>query len=83
MDGSLRRRGRKYGLRVLPFGGVYVAGGIALNILPKIKDGTFVRVFSDKSKLSRELARIPIYIVLNEDVPALGVAHEALAAVRS
>jgi glucokinase len=51
--------------RLLPFGGVYVAGGIALN------------------KLSRELARIPIYIVLNEDVPALGVAHEALAAVRS
>jgi glucokinase len=67
-------------LRVLPFGGVYVAGGIALKILPKIKDGTFVRIFSDKSKLSRELARIPIYVVLNEDAPVLGAAHEALAA---
>ena len=66
-------------LRVLPFGGVYVAGGIALKILPKMKDGTFVRVFSDKSKLSRELARIPIYLVLNEDAPALGAAHEAFA----
>lgn len=67
-------------LRVLPFGGVYVAGGIALRILPKMKDGTFVRIFSDKSKLSRELARIPIYVVLNEDAPVLGAAHEALAA---
>jgi glucokinase len=67
-------------LRVLPFGGVYVAGGIALKILPKMKDGTFVRVFSDKSKLSRELARIPIYVVLNEDAPVLGAAYEALAA---
>lgn len=65
-------------LRVLPFGGVYIAGGIALKILPKIKDGTFVRVFSDKSKLSRELARIPIYVVLNEDAPALGAAYEAI-----
>lgn len=66
-------------LRVLPFGGVYVAGGIALKILPKMKDGTFVRVFGDKSKLSRELARIPIYVVLNEDAPVLGAAYEALA----
>lgn len=66
-------------LRVLPFGGVYVAGGIALKILPKMKDGTFVRVFSDKAKLSKELARIPIYLVLNEDAPVLGAAHEALA----
>jgi glucokinase len=70
-------------LRVLPFGGVYVAGGIALKILPKMKDGTFVRVFSDKSKLSRELARIPIYVVLNEDAPVLGAAYEALAMGRS
>ena len=67
-------------LRVLPFGGVYVAGGIALKILSKMKDGTFVRIFSDKSKLSRELARIPIYVVLNEDAPVLGAAYEALAA---
>lgn len=66
-------------LRVLPFGGVFVAGGIALKILPKMKDGTFVRVFSDKSKLSRELARIPISVVLNEDAPVLGAAYEALA----
>jgi glucokinase len=65
-------------LRVLPFGGVYVAGGIALKILPKMKDGTFVRVFSDKAKLSKELARIPIYVVLNEDAPVLGAAYEAL-----
>jgi len=65
-------------LRVLPFGGVYVAGGIALKILPKMKDGTFVRVFSDKAKLSKELARIPIYMVLNEDAPVLGAAHDAL-----
>ena len=69
-------------LRILPFGGVYVAGGIALKILPKLKDGSFVRVFSDKAKLSTQLARIPMYVVLNEDAPVLGAAYEALAASR-
>ena len=64
-------------LRVLPFGGVYIAGGIALKILPKLKDGTFLRAFSDKAKLSTQLAKIPIYVVLNEDAPVLGAAYEA------
>lgn len=66
-------------LRVLPFGGVYVAGGIALKVLPKLKDGGFVRAFSDKIKLSSALARIPIYVILNEDAPVIGAAHEAMA----
>ena len=66
-------------LRVLPFGGVYIAGGIAVKILPKLKDGSFVRAFSDKMKLSTQLAKIPIFVVLNEDAPVIGAAHEALA----
>jgi glucokinase len=70
-------------LRTLPFGGVYIGGGIALKILPKLKDGTFVRAFCDKTKLAAELARIPIYVVLNQDAPVLGAAHAALAASRA
>lgn len=66
-------------LRALPFGGVYVGGGIALKILSKLKDGTFVRAFCDKTKLAAELARIPIYVVLNQDAPVLGAAYAALA----
>ena len=67
-------------LRVLAFGGVYVAGGIALKLLPKIKDGSFVRAFCDKAHLADVLANIPISVVLNEDAPLWGVAHQALAA---
>ncbi|HEY4661458.1 MAG TPA: glucokinase, partial [Terriglobales bacterium] len=59
-------------LRALPFGGVYVGGGIALKILAKLKDGTFVRAFCNKTKLADELARIPIFVVLNQDAPVLG-----------
>jgi glucokinase len=67
-------------LRALPFGGVYVGGGIALKILSKLKDGTFVRAFCNKTKLADELARIPIFVVLNQDAPVLGAAYAALAA---
>jgi len=70
-------------LRALAFGGVYVAGGIAPKILPKMKDGTFFRAFCDKTKLSPVLARIPIYVVLNEGAPVWGAAYQALAAARS
>jgi glucokinase len=67
-------------LRTLPFGGVYVGGGIALKILPKLKDGTFLRAFCNKTKLGSELARIPIYVVLNPDAPVLGAAYAAHSA---
>jgi glucokinase len=70
-------------LRALPFGGVYIAGGIALKILPKLKDGSFVHAFSDKLMLSTQLAKIPIYVVLNESAPVLGAAYEALASLHS
>lgn len=69
-------------LRVLPFGGVYIGGGIAIKLLPKLSDGSFAGAFSDKEKLSSQLARIPIYVVLNEDAPVLGAAHEALATLK-
>jgi glucokinase len=70
-------------LRALPFGGVYVGGGIALKILAKLKDGTFVRAFCNKTKLANELARIPIFVVLNQDAPVLGAAYAALAASKT
>jgi glucokinase len=67
-------------LRALAFGGIYVAGGIAPKILPRLKDGTFFRAFCDKTLLSPVLARIPIYVVLNEDAPVWGAAYQALEA---
>src|SRR5262249_36428572 len=66
-------------LRVLAFGGIYVAGGIAVKILPKMKDGTFLRAFCAKGSFASILARVPIYVVLNEDAPLWGAAYQALA----
>ncbi len=72
-------------LRVLAYGGVYLAGGIALKILSKLREGSFARSFADKAPLTSVLAAIPIFVILNEDAPLLGAAYEAhsLAQARS
>jgi len=67
-------------LKVLALGGVYVAGGIAIKILEKMKDGTFFQAFKDKWRFKELLNNIPVSIVLNESAPLLGAANEAEAA---
>jgi glucokinase len=67
---------------VLALGGVYVAGGIAVKIIEKIKDGTFFRAFKDKWHFENMLANIPVSVVLNESAPLMGAAYEALAVMQ-
>jgi glucokinase len=69
-------------LKVLALGGVYVAGGIAVKIIDKMKDGRFFNAFRDKWKFENLLGNIPVSVVLNESAPLLGAAYEALAAIR-
>jgi glucokinase len=64
-------------LRAVARGGIYIAGGIALKILPKMKDGCFVAAVRQKEKLGDFLAQIPIHLVLNEDCPLRGSAYVA------
>ena len=67
-----------FALQTMALGGVYIAGGIAVKILAKLKDGTFFTSFCGESKLAPVLARIPISVVVNEDAPIWGAAYEAL-----
>jgi glucokinase len=69
-------------LRVLAYGGVYLAGGIAVKILPLLQKSTFCTAFADKGPLGPILQNIPIAVVLNEDAPILGAAYAALHATR-
>jgi len=68
-------------LKFLALGGVYVAGGIAVKIMNKMKDGTFMKYFKDKWHFSSMLSNIPVSIVLNESAPLIGAAYEALTTV--
>lgn len=66
-------------LRVLAYGGVYFAGGIILKILPRLQQSNFCAAFADKGRLHSVLSQIPLSVVLNEDAPLLGAAHQAFA----
>ncbi len=70
-------------LQTLALGGVYLAGGIAPKILPKLMEGHFFRGFCNKTLLSAVLARIPIFVVMNETAPVWGAAHQAFAVARA
>jgi glucokinase len=67
-----------FALQTMALGGVYIAGGIAVKILPKLQDGIFFKSFCGMSKLAPVLERIPISVVVNEDAPIWGAAYEAL-----
>jgi glucokinase len=69
-----------FALKLLPYGGLYVAGGIAAKILPLMERGDFLRSFLQKGRVSPLLERVPIYIVLN---PQVGLIGAALYAARS
>jgi glucokinase len=64
-------------VRSVARGGIYVAGGIAVKILPRLKDGRFAAGVMDKEKMSGVLSQIPIHVVLNEECPLLGAAYVA------
>jgi glucokinase len=64
-------------LSVLAHGGVFLSGGIAPKILPKLRDGTFVRAFTDKGRFSNLLSTIPVYVVMNPEVGLYGALLEA------
>jgi len=64
-------------VRSLARGGIYVAGGIAVKILPFLKDGRFVSAAQHKEKMTASLAQIPIYVVLDEECPLKGAASAA------
>jgi glucokinase len=64
-------------LKSLARGGVFVAGGIAPKILPKMQSGAFFRAFCEKERFQELLSHVPIRVVLNEEAPLLGAAAEA------
>ncbi|HTA79481.1 MAG TPA: glucokinase, partial [Terracidiphilus sp.] len=51
-------------LKILSVGGLYVGGGIAPRILEKMKDGTFMKAFTDKGRLSQLLINMPVKVIL-------------------
>jgi len=66
-------------LKLLSVGGVYVGGGIAPRILEKLKDGTFMKAFTDKGRLSQLLINMPVRVILESRAALMGAAAYAEA----
>lgn len=70
-------------LRSLPFGGLYVAGGIAPKLIDVLEAGAFLEAFLAKGRMRSLLDRIPIRVVMDSGVGLLGARRKAVDLLRS
>ncbi len=58
-------------------GGVWLGGGIAPKILPRLTDGLFRETFRAKGRFTAFLERVPVRVILNDRAALLGAARRA------
>lgn len=66
-------------LKVLAQGGVYIGGGIAPKLIKKMQDGTFMRAFCDKGRMSDLVGNMPVRVIMESRAALLGAAAYAEA----
>jgi glucokinase len=71
-----------FALTVLPYGGLYLSGGIAPRILPFLCEPEVIEVFRAHPSMGAVLARIPLYVVRDELLGLKGAARIAADMVR-
>lgn len=66
-------------LKTLSLRGVYLGGGITPKILPKLKEQVFLESFQNKGRFKDMMKQIPVFVILNEDLPLMGAASRLSA----
>jgi glucokinase len=64
-------------LKMMATGGVYLGGGIAPKILPKLQDPIFLNAFVAKGRLKPLMQAMPVRVILNDKTALLGAARFA------
>jgi glucokinase len=57
--------------------GIYIGGGIAPKILPKLQDGIFWEAFRQKGRFMPMMEKIPIRVILDPKAALYGAARVA------
>jgi len=70
-------------LKAMALNGVYLGGGVAPKLLAKLKDGTFMKAFTNKGRYARLMTSIPVKVVMNQKTALLGAASIAAALAHS
>ena len=65
-------------LKLLATGGVFLSGGIASRILPRLQAPAFLQSFISKGRMQPLLRDMPVKIVLNDDSGIMGAARYTL-----
>ena len=65
-------------LKLKAVGGLFLAGGIAPKILPKLATSNFLQPFLNKGRLRRLMEIIPIKVITDDKLALLGAARCAL-----
>lgn len=64
-------------LKAMSLDGVYLGGGIAPKLIAKLKDGSFMKAFTNKGRYKRLMSSIPVKVIMNQQTPLLGAASVA------
>lgn len=61
-------------LKSLPYGGIYLAGGVGAKILPRLQAGDFMDAFLDKGRMRPLLETFRVSLIVHKNVGQLGAA---------
>ena len=64
-------------LKLMSTGGMYIGGGIAPKILPRLEQKNFLEAFFGKGRMRSLLEAMPVRVILNQKTALLGAAHFA------
>ncbi|WP_455244985.1 glucokinase [Petrachloros mirabilis] len=70
-------------LKAMAINGVFLGGGMAPKLLQKLKDGTFMKAFTNKGRYKRLMSNIPVHVVQNQETALLGAASTAAQLAQS
>ena len=70
-------------LKLLATGGVFLTGGIAARILPRLQRPEFLEAFVSKGRLQAVLEKVPVRVVNNDQVGVLGAARHAAEQIKA
>lgn len=70
-------------LKWLPYGGLYVSGGIAAKNPDWVKSKDFMEAYQDKGRMSNLVMKVPLYLVLTEDTGERGALFYAVQMLSS
>ncbi|MEN8166798.1 MAG: glucokinase [Pseudomonadota bacterium] len=71
------REAANHALKIMATGGVYLGGGIAPQILERLKQPDFIQTFFDKGRMRPLMEAMPVKVILNDKAALLGAARYA------